>query len=50
VDAWLDSPPHRRVLLSGRYAELGLGLQAGTPFRAGAAGVTVVAVLGDRSC
>jgi len=48
VHAWLDSPPHRRVLLSGRYAELGLGLQAGTPFTA--AGVTVAAVLGDRSC
>jgi hypothetical protein len=50
VRAWLDSPSHRRIVLSGRYAELGLGLQAGTPFTADASGVTVAAVLGDRSC
>ena len=50
VRAWLDSPSHRRVVLSGRYAELGLGLQAGTPFTAGSSGVTVAAVLGDQDC
>jgi uncharacterized protein YkwD len=50
VRAWLDSPSHRRVVLSGRYAEIGLGLQAGTPFTAGRSGVTVAAVLGDRDC
>jgi uncharacterized protein YkwD len=48
VDAWLDSPPHRRVLLSDRYGRVGLGLRGGTP--AGGGGVTAAAVLGSRSC
>lgn len=48
VDAWMDSPPHRRVLLSDRYRGVGIGLRAGTPF--GGRGVTAAAVLGSRSC
>jgi uncharacterized protein YkwD len=50
VRAWLDSPSHRRVLVSRRYGQLGLGLQAGTPFDEFPGGVTVAAVLGRRDC
>ena len=48
--AWLDSPSHRRILVSRRYGQVGLGLQAGTPFDAYPSGVTVAAVLGRRHC
>jgi uncharacterized protein YkwD len=50
VKAWMDSPGHRRILLSGRYREVGVGLQAGTPFAEHPSGVTVAAVLGRRRC
>ena len=50
VRAWLDSPSHRRILISRRYREIGLGLQAGTPFDAFPVGVTAAAVLGRRHC
>jgi uncharacterized protein YkwD len=38
VAAWLDSPPHRQVLLDRRYRRLGLGLAAGIPRVAAPAG------------
>jgi uncharacterized protein YkwD len=50
VRAWMDSPSHRRILVSGRYRELGLGLQAGSPDERFPAGVTVAALLGRRDC
>ena len=50
VRAWLRSPPHRRILLSSRYGQLGLGMQLGTPFDEYPGGVTVAAVLGRRHC
>jgi uncharacterized protein YkwD len=50
VGAWLDSAAHRRILISRRYRELGIGMQAGTPFDAFPTGVTVAAVLGRRHC
>jgi uncharacterized protein YkwD len=50
VRAWMRSEGHRRILVSRRYRELGLGMQAGTPLDAFPAGVTVAAVLGRRSC
>ena len=31
VDAWLDSPPHRRILLQDVYREFGVGVVAGAP-------------------
>ena len=31
VDAWLDSPPHRDILL-GRYRRAGVGVAAGAPY------------------
>ena len=50
VRAWLSSPSHRRILVSRRYGQVGLGMQAGTPFDGFPNGVTVVAVLGRRHC
>ena len=50
IRAWLRSPSHRRVLVSERYGQIGLGMQLGTPFDAYPGGVTVAAVLGRRHC
>lgn len=50
VKAWMDSPSHRRILVSRRYDELGTGMVAGTPLAQYPSGVTVAAVLGQRRC
>jgi hypothetical protein len=50
VRAWLESPSHRRILVSRRYSQVGIGLQAGTPFAQFTGGITVAAVLGRRDC
>lgn len=47
VRGWLDSPPHRRVLLGERFRELGVGVAYGLPV-AGDRGATYVAELGVR--
>jgi uncharacterized protein YkwD len=31
VDEWLDSPPHRRILLDSGFRELGVGIAPGEP-------------------
>lgn len=31
VDAWLNSPPHRKILLEPSYRELGVGVAKGAP-------------------
>lgn len=51
VAAWLDSPSHRRLLLSRRYRRLGVGVALGIPLAdAGRLrGATHVAELGRRS-
>ena len=50
VAAWLDSQPHRRILVSRRYSDLGVGTAAGTPSERHPSGVTVAAMLGARHC
>ena len=50
VAAWLDSPDHRRILVSNRYSDLGVGTVAGTPEQAFPHGLTAAAVLGRRHC
>jgi uncharacterized protein YkwD len=35
VDAWLESSEHRRILLSGTYREIGMGVAGGAPQQAG---------------
>jgi uncharacterized protein YkwD len=45
VDQWLQSPPHRAILLSGEFRRVGLGVASGSP--AGIpAGATVTADFG----
>jgi uncharacterized protein YkwD len=50
VQAWMDSPEHRRILVSRRYDEIGSWMVAGTPDRQYPSGVTVAAVVGERHC
>ena len=50
VQAWMNSPGHRRILISRRYGQIGIGLQAGTPFDAFPTGLTAAAVFGRRHC
>lgn len=47
VQAWLDSPPHRRVVLGERYRDVGVGVAYGLPVLGGA-GATYAAELGVR--
>ena len=50
IRAWMRSPGHRRVLLSRRYRDMGVGLQAGTPYPEHASGLTAAVVVGSRDC
>jgi uncharacterized protein YkwD len=33
VDAWMDSPGHRAIILSASYRDVGIGLAADAPVR-----------------
>jgi uncharacterized protein YkwD len=46
VDAWMNSPPHRRALLEPRFRQIGAGAMVGTPVSADPEGVTAAVVLG----
>ena len=46
VQAWLDSPPHRRILLSQTYVELGVGVISDTPKATQLPGATYAMDLG----
>jgi uncharacterized protein YkwD len=48
VKAWMESPDHRRILISRKYDEIGSWMAAGTPERRYPSGVTAAAVLGER--
>jgi uncharacterized protein YkwD len=48
VDGWMNSSPHRAILLSDTYREAGLGVAQGIPAGAGG-GATVVLDAGVRS-
>ena len=48
--AWMGSPEHRRILISSRYSDFGVGTIAGTPARQYPHGLTAAAVLGKRHC
>jgi uncharacterized protein YkwD len=47
VRAWMASPPHRAVILNGRYREGGVGVAAGSPLVPGQ-GATFVLDVGKR--
>src|SRR6476661_9423334 len=48
VDDWMNSPPHRAILLSDSFREAGLGVAQGIPVGTGS-GATVVLDAGVRS-
>jgi uncharacterized protein YkwD len=45
VQAWMQSPPHRAIIMDRRFQEVGLGIAAGSPSGAGDA-ATVTADFG----
>jgi uncharacterized protein YkwD len=47
VQAWMDSPPHRRNLLDGHFSVVGLGVADGTPVASAPPGATFVADFGS---
>jgi uncharacterized protein YkwD len=51
VDAWLASPDHRRILLFGRYDEVGVGVVPGAPSGSpdGQPATTIAVSFGRRS-
>lgn len=49
AQAWMDSPPHRGILLDSRYRELGIGVAPDVPDPAGGPGVTTVLDFGRRT-
>ena len=49
VRGWMHSPPHRAILLSAAYREVGIGVRRGSPPNAGA-GATYVGEFGRRRC
>ncbi len=42
VDAWMDSPPHRAIILHRRFQEIGIGISHGVPVRTPGDGATAV--------
>jgi uncharacterized protein YkwD len=48
TQAWMNSPPHREILLDRRFRELGIGVAAGAPDPAGL-GATAVLDFGRRT-
>lgn len=48
VERWMDSPPHRRILLEPRLRDIGVGVAEGAPVRGASGGTTVTADLGRR--
>src|SRR3954471_14177547 len=44
VDAWMESPSHRAVILDPRFREIGIGVVAGAPVADGAGGTFVLEV------
>jgi uncharacterized protein YkwD len=46
VNAWMHSPPHRKILLDGAFRSVGIGVVSGTPAPNGQAGLTYTADFG----
>jgi uncharacterized protein YkwD len=49
VQAWMNSPGHRAVILDARFDEAGVGIAAGVPTGSGAPGATFVLNVGTRA-
>ena len=48
VKAWMNSPPHRHNILSGKFREIGIGVARGVPVRANYDGATYTTDFGRR--
>jgi len=48
VRAWMNSPPHRHNILSGKFREIGIGVVRGVPIRKSYAGATYTTDFGRR--
>jgi uncharacterized protein YkwD len=48
VRSWLTSPPHRAILLDGRYHDIGIGIALGALDSSSGSGAAVTADLGAR--
>jgi len=48
VKAWMNSPPHRHNILSGKFREIGIGVTRGVPVRANYDGATYTTDFGRR--
>jgi uncharacterized protein YkwD len=46
-DAWMHSPPHRRVILDRSFREIGIGVARGVPVPDQGDGATFVLDLGE---
>ena len=49
VQAWLNSPPHRELLLDPGFRDFGLGIAAGAPESGVSGGATYTMLLGKVS-
>jgi uncharacterized protein YkwD len=49
VQAWLESPGHKRVLLGPRYEDVGVGLVDGAPRSGPGPATTIAVVFGART-
>ena len=49
VRAWMDSPGHRRNILTARFREIGIGVVDQAPVRTGNRGATYTTTFGSRS-
>ena len=49
VRSWMNSPGHRANILSGRFREIGIGVERGAPVRGLRNGGTYVTAFGSRS-
>jgi uncharacterized protein YkwD len=48
VRAWMDSPPHRHNILTGKFREIGIGVARGVPVRENYDGATYATDFGRR--
>ena len=48
VAAWMDSPPHRAIILNARFREIGVGVAVGTPTGPAAEGAVYTLDVGRR--
>ncbi len=47
VQRWMASPPHRRIILTARLRDVGVGITFGAPLRGRSGGATVTADFGS---